>query len=42
MITAFKDIKNYTMDQKLSLHLLFGNKIIAVYSENHPKEYLLH
>lgn len=42
MITlAFKDIKNYTMDQKLSLHLLFGNKIIAVYSENHPKEYPL-
>ena len=40
MITlAYKDIKNYTMDQKLSLHLLFGNKIIAVYSENHPKEY---
>lgn len=42
MITlAFKDIKNYTMDQKLSLHLLFGSKIIAVYSENHPKEYPL-
>src|SRR5210317_1867000 len=42
MITlAFKDIKNYTIDQKLSLHLLFGNKIIAVYSENHPKEYPL-
>ena len=42
MITlAYKDIKNYTMDQKLSLHLLFGNKIIAVYSENHPKEYPL-
>jgi len=42
MITlAFKDIKNYTMNQKLSLHLLFGNKIIAVYSENHPKEYPL-
>ena len=42
MITlAYKDIKNYTMDQKLTLHLLFGNKIIAVYSENHPKEYPL-
>src|SRR5210317_2436674 len=42
MITlAFKDIKNYTMDQKLSLHLLFSSKIIALYSENHPKEYPL-
>ena len=42
MITlAYKDIKNYNTDQKLSLHLLFGNKIIAVYSENHPKEYPL-
>ena len=42
MITlAYKDIKNYTTDEKLSLHLLFNNKIIAVYSENHPKEYPL-
>jgi hypothetical protein len=42
MITlAYKDIKNYNTDQKLSLHLLFDNKIIAVYSENHPKEYPL-
>ena len=40
MITlAYKDIKNYTNIQKLTLHLLFDNKVIAVYSENHPKEY---
>ena len=42
MITlAYKDIKNYTNIQKLTLHLLFDNKVIAVYSENHPKEYPL-
>jgi len=42
MITlAYKDIKSYKTYQKLSLHLLFSNKIIAVYSENHPKEYPL-
>jgi len=42
MITlAYKDIKNYNNDQKLTLHLLFGNKVIALYSENHPKEYPL-
>jgi len=40
MITlAYKDKDNYTKDQLLSLHLLFKNKVIAVYSENHPKEY---
>ena len=42
MITlAYKDKDRYTKDQLLTLHLLFGNKIIAVYSENHPKEYPL-
>ena len=42
MITlAYKDKDNYTKDQLLSLHLLFKSKIIAVYSENHPKEYPL-
>tara|TARA_B110001450_G_scaffold175370_1_gene163790 strand:- start:732 stop:1925 length:1194 start_codon:yes stop_codon:yes gene_type:complete len=42
MITlAYKDKDRYTKDQLLTLHLLFGNKVIAVYSENHPKEYPL-
>ena len=31
--------KNYTMDQMLTLNLLFKNNLISVYSENHPKEY---
>src|SRR6056300_919745 len=42
MITlAYKDKDNYTKDKLLSLHLLFKNKVIAVYSENHPIEYPL-
>jgi len=31
--------KDYTNDQLLTLHLLFGGKLISVYSENHVKEY---
>ena len=31
--------KNYTMDQMLTLNLLFKNNLISVYSENHPKQY---
>ena len=31
--------KDYTNDQLLTLHLLFGCKLISVYSENHVKEY---
>ena len=38
---AYKDRKSYTKDQLLTLHLLFNNKLIAVYNENHPKEYPL-
>ena len=38
---AYKDRKSYTKDQLLTLHLLFSNKLIAVYNENHPKEYPL-
>jgi hypothetical protein len=38
---AYKDRKYYTKDQLLTLHLLFSNKLIAVYNENHPKEYPL-
>ena len=31
--------KDYTWNQLLTLQLLFKNNLIAVYSENHPKEY---
>ena len=31
--------KDYNSTQKLSLFKLFGNKLISVYSDNHPKEY---
>jgi hypothetical protein len=31
--------KNYTIDQMLTLNLLFKNNLISVYSENHPKQY---
>jgi len=41
MITLpYIDRESYSMDQLLTLHLLFKNKIIAVYSENHTIEYL--
>ena len=40
MITLpYLDKHRYTKDQLLTLHLLFSNKIIAIYSENHPKDY---
>ena len=38
---AYLDRKKYTKDQLLTLHLLFSNNVIALYSENHPKEYPL-
>jgi len=42
MITlAYLDKYRYTQDQLLTLHLLFNNRVIALYSENHPKEYPL-
>ena len=42
MITLpYKDKKMYSHDQLLTLHQLFTNNVIAVYSENHPKEYPL-
>ena len=34
----YKDKKMYSHDQLLTLHQLFTNNVIAVYSENHPKE----
>ena len=40
MITLpYLDKHKYTKDQLLTLHLLFSNKVVAVYSENHPKDY---
>lgn len=40
MITlAHLDYINYNETQQLTLHQLFNNKIISVYSENHPKDY---
>jgi len=42
MVTLpYKDRKMYTHDQLLTLHQLFSNNLIAVYSENHPIEYPL-
>lgn len=36
---AYLNRNQYTYDQLLTLHLLFSNKLISVYSENHPIEY---
>ena len=36
---GYLDYNSYTEEQKLTLHSLFGGKLISVYSENHPKEY---
>ena len=35
----FLSKKDYTWNQLLTLQLIFKNNLIAVYSENHPKEY---
>jgi hypothetical protein len=40
MITLpYLDKHKYTKDQLLTLHLLFSNNVIALYSENHVKQY---
>lgn len=40
MITlSWKNFKDYTFEQQQTLFELFGNKVISVYSENHPQEY---
>ncbi len=41
MTLAYQDFKSYSQDQQESLHRLFSNNIIAVYSENHPTKYPL-
>jgi len=38
---AYLDYTTYNDEQKLTLHQLFNNKLISVYSENHPIEYPL-
>tara|TARA_B100000085_G_C18513685_1_gene500753 strand:- start:498 stop:1418 length:921 start_codon:yes stop_codon:yes gene_type:complete len=42
MVTLpYKDRKMYSHDQLITLHQLFSNNLISVYSENHPTEYPL-
>ena len=42
MITLpYLDKHKFSKEQLLTLHLLFNNNIIALYSENHPREYPL-
>lgn len=36
---AYLNRDQYNYDQLLNLHLLFSNKLISVYSENHPIQY---
>jgi len=38
---AYLNRDHYSADQLLSLRLLFKNNLVSVYSENHPKEYLI-
>jgi len=39
MTLAYLNRESYTMDQLLILHLAFKGKVLAVYSENHLREY---
>jgi len=39
MTLSWKDFKDYDVEQQQTLRRLFGNKVISVYSENHPTEY---
>lgn len=36
---SYLNLHKYTQDQLLSLHLLFKNDLLSVYSENHPVKY---
>ena len=36
---AYLNKHTYNNDQLLTLHLLFSNNLISVYSENHVREY---
>lgn len=35
----YKDFKNYSNDEKLTLQILFSSNLISVYNSNHPVEY---
>ena len=39
MTLPFQDMKSYSLEQQQTLRSVFGNKVIAVYSENHPVNY---
>ena len=39
MTLSWKDFKDYDTEQQQTLRRLFDNKVISVYSENHPAEY---
>ena len=41
MTLSWQDFKDYTVEQQSTLQNLFGNKVISVYSENHPTKYPL-
>ena len=39
MTLSWQNFKDYTPDQKQILKNVFSNKVISVYSENHPQQY---
>lgn len=39
MTLSYQDFNSYTVNQQATLIKLFKNKVIAVYSENHPEKY---
>lgn len=39
MTLSYQDFQSYTKIQQNSLRKLFSNKVISVYSENHPQKY---
>lgn len=41
MTLSWQDFKDYTVEQQDTLRNLFNNKVISVYSENHPTKYPL-
>ena len=41
MTLSYKDFSSYQPQQQFALTTLFGNRVISVYSENHPSEYPL-